>query len=107
MCSIPGVKPSTFWIQPGTGGSLHSFLHVRRLATRRCALQAIKHDMNKADEADKSPDLHGNEQEEPASTTRTRKKASEAVDKVCCCRLPPLTLHQLLLRSSATNCPRL
>ncbi len=54
--------------------------------TRRGTSQAIKHDMDKANEADKSPDVHGDEQDEPASTTRTRKKASEAVDKVCCTR---------------------
>lgn len=62
--------------------------------TRRYSVQALKHDMDKADEADKRSDLHGNEQEEPASTTRTRQKASEAVDKVCCTCSPLLTARQ-------------
>ena len=45
-------------------------------------LQAVEYDMERADEADKSGELHGSEREEPESTTRTRQKASKAVEKV-------------------------
>ena len=70
----------------------------------RGVLQAIEHDIGKADEADKSPDVHGNEQEEPASTTRTRQKASDAVDKVCLARTPVLTLRQASWLRPSTGC---
>ncbi len=52
------------------------------MVRRTDCLQAVEYDMERANEADKSAELHGSEREEPESTTRNRQKASKAAEKV-------------------------